>query len=191
MKMKMKIQKRHQVLAVSLLLVLIVLGAAAAIFLKPGGAIDLSSARIPGEALGRSWSGPSGLALNDFQALAGMSEDEKQAIAVLRSQLEPAGVSGIADFTYRQKGNLLSQAAVKIYVFKTPELCQKWVNENYQGPGWDSTYRKVRKPGCVCFETLVGRKQIAATGRILVMASSQGNSDIHLRLLDLYLRRLW
>ena len=182
---------RPLILGMGLLLVLAVCGGAVAIFLPPEDVINLSAVRLPGEAIGREWTGPSGLVVQDFQVLSGDSEDEKKTIAILRAQLAPAGVIGVADFTYRQKGNPLSQVTVKIYVFQSSEQCQKWIQDKYQAPGWESLYRKVKKTGCLCFDSQLDKIRIAATGRVLIMSSSQDHSDIHLKALDLYLKRLW
>lgn len=187
----MKYQKPQLILGLCLLAVLIVLAGAAAMFFGPTGKVNLSAAMIPADAIGSDWSGPSGMVVNDFQASSKSSAEELKIITFLQSQLAPAGVVGAADFAYRQKANPLAQIAIKIYVFQTPELCRKWVQEKYQAPGWEATYKKVAKPGCLCFDALAGKKRIAATGRVLIMADSQAKSEVYLKLLDLYLRRLW
>ncbi len=159
-------------------------------FFGAGGKVDLLAAKIPAEDMGREWCGPSGIVANDFLALSG-SQEERRQISFLRASLEPAGVAGVADFTYWQKASRLSQVSVRIYVFHTPEQCHQWLQDNCQAPGWEALYRKVDKPGCVCFDDLAGTKRIAATGRIVISASSSGGSNSHLRLLDMYLQRLW
>src|SRR3954452_24564053 len=86
----------------------------------------VSKLGIVAEQLGSDWTGPTGLAIDDFNDLSNQHEDGKPVAEELKKQMSSIGVAQTADFTYSKKFNPLHQVTLRVFVFDSEQSCRDW-----------------------------------------------------------------
>lgn len=149
--------------------------------------IKLSAIKIPAENIGKKWSGPAGIVIDNFDS---PPEEAKEIAITIKKQVEPFGVIGTADFTYQKKDDPSHQVTIRIFVFKTSGQCQEWMKTKCQFDGWEKKYRKVENPDYICFDSLEIKKRIVALDNFWITAGTIANSDDYLNILNLYIKKV-
>ncbi len=152
-----------------------------------GGELKVSALAVSAEKIGSDWSGPTGLVIDDINALLA---EAKEMTDVIESQMKPAGVIGLADFTYNKKQGPIQMVTLRVFVFKTEDQCRQWMKTKYQFEGWEKKYKRIEDKNVVGFDSLEMRKRIVAVGPFWITAGSIAENDDHLKILALLLERI-
>lgn len=168
-------------------------GLIAVVLLSTGSSaeeIKLSRVGIPARQIGKDWTGPTGLVIDDIDFPPKVPDEAKEVVAWLWEQLKPIGVTACADFTYAKKADVGHQVTVRVYLFRTPGQCQEWIKKKYQFDGWEKHYKRVEGNGSVVYDSLEMRKRCIAFDRVWITAGTIAKADDHIKFFELYLARL-
>jgi hypothetical protein len=159
---------------------------------KPAGtyAGKVSDLSVPAEKIGDQWTGPTGLVIDDFQKLGDLSDDEKAIAEELKKQVSAIGVIATGDFTYRKKFNPLHQVTLRVFVFDSEQSCRDWWKKKYEYPGWETHYTKVDTVAYSALDSKEAPKRAVSFGNVWVTCGALQMTDDHLKILDLYVRKL-
>jgi hypothetical protein len=150
----------------------------------------VSKLGIVAEQLGSEWTGPTGLAIDDFQDLSGYSDDVKEVAEELKKQVAALGVVQTADFTYRKKFNALHQVTLRVFVFDNPESCRSWWKKKYQFDGWEKQYSAVAGLPYSAVDSKDMTKRAVSFGNVWITCGALDKTDDHLKVLQLYLKKI-
>lgn len=150
----------------------------------------VSKLGIAADQLGSEWTGPRGLAIDDFNDLSNQPEDVKPVAEELKKQVSSIGVVQTADFTYSKKFNPLHQVTLRIFVFDTEESCRKWWKQKYEFDGWEKHYSAVEKSPYLAADSKETTKRAVALGNVWITCGALQKTEDHLKVLDLYIKKI-
>jgi hypothetical protein len=150
----------------------------------------VSGLKVTAERLGSEWTGPTGLVIDDFNDLSGLSRDEKSAAESLKPQVTPIRVTQTADFTYRKKDNPLHQITVRVFVFDSAKSCLDWWKQKYEFAGADKFYSAVAGVPYRAVDSKELPKRAASIGNIWITSGAAGTGDEHVKIMDEYIAHI-
>jgi len=145
---------------------------------------------IAASQLGSEWTGPTGLVIDDFKDLTNLSGEDKEVAEELKKQVAAIGVVQTADFTYRKKLNPLHQVTLRVFVFDSNQSCRNWWKQKYQFDGWEKYYSAVRGLPYSAADSKETSKRAVAFGNVWITCGALGETNDHLKVLDLYLEKI-
>jgi hypothetical protein len=150
----------------------------------------VSALSVASQSLGKDWTGPTGLVIDDFDDLSNVAREARAIAEALKKQVAPLGVVAVADFTYRRQSDPLDQVTLRVFVFDTEESCRDWWRKKYRAEGWEKAYTVVEGVPYDALDSKETTKRIVALGNVWMTCGSLKKSDSHLKLLDLCLEML-
>lgn len=151
----------------------------------------VSALRIPADAIGPAWTGPSGLAVDSLKDFGAQPPDIRPILEDLWKQLSPLGIVAAGDFTYHKKSNAQAELAVRVFLFDSEHSCREWWARKFHGEGWDRRYRIVEDVPYDAVDSLHSNKRSLMFGNVLVTSATLENAgDEHLRAADLYVEKI-
>jgi hypothetical protein len=150
----------------------------------------VSALGISAEQLGSQWSGPTGLAIDDFNHLSNYSDEVKAVAEELRKQVSGIGVVQTADFTYRKKFNPLHQITLRVFVFDSEQSCRGWWKQKYEFDGWEKHYSAVARVSHRAVDSKEMTKRAISFGNVWITCGALDKTDDHLKILDLYINKI-
>lgn len=150
----------------------------------------VSSLRVEAETFGKDWQGPTGLVVDDFQNTEALPPEVRQVAELLKKQVTPLGVIAAADFTYRSKSDPFDQITLRIFVFASEKSCRDWWQKKYQFDGWEKLYSPIKDRPYRAMDSKETDKRIVSFNNVLMTCGSLKKSQVHLKVLDQYLKKV-
>lgn len=151
----------------------------------------VSALRIPAEAIGPAWTGPSGLAVDNLKDFGAQPPDIRPILEDLWKQLSPLGIVAAGDFTYHKPSDARAELAVRVFLFDSEYSCRDWWAKKFHGEGWDRRYRIVENVPYEAVDSIHSNKRSLMFGNVLITSGSlEESGDEHLRAADLYVEKV-
>ena len=152
----------------------------------------VSALRIPADALGPDWTGPTGLAVDKLNEFGRQPADIRPILEDLWKQLSPLGIVAAGDFTYHNRSNARAEVAVRVFLFDSEYSCREWWAKKFHGAGWERQYRIVTDAPYDAVDNIASNKRSLRFGNVLITSGSiqDDSGDGHLRAADLYVEKV-
>ncbi len=146
---------------------------------------------VPGPSfLGKAWTGPRGLLIEDWDSIRRMPEPVAEMATDLKEFFEPLGVRALGDRTFRRGPGLGDQIILRVYVFDTEQQCIDWWKRKYEAAGWQEVYRKAASNGYVARDVRGRSKRDGRSANVWFTVQQLRAHDDYVRLGDELVRRL-
>lgn len=151
----------------------------------------ISALRIPADAIGPDWTGPTGLAVDNLREFRHQPDDIRPILEDLWKQLSPLGIVAAGDFTYHNRSNTQAEVAVRVFLFDSEHSCREWWAKKFHAAGWDRQYRIVEDVPYEAVDSLRSSKRSLMFGNVLITSGSiEPSGDEHLRAATLYVEKI-
>jgi hypothetical protein len=151
----------------------------------------VSALRIPADAIGPAWTGPSGLAVDSLKDFGAQPPDIRPILEDLWKQLSPLGIVAAGDFTYHNRANARAELAVRVFLFDSEYSCREWWAKKFHAAGWERQYRIVSDVPYEAVDNIQSNKRSLMFGNVLITSGSiQDPDNEHLRAADLYVEKV-
>jgi hypothetical protein len=151
----------------------------------------VSALRIPADALGPDWTGPTGLAVDSLKEFGRQPPDIRPILEDLWKQLSPLGIVAAGDFTYHHRSNVRAELAVRVFLFDSEYSCREWWAKKFHSEGWERQYRIVSDVPYEAVDNIRSNKRSLMFGNVLITSGSiQDSQNEHLRAAALYVEKV-
>ncbi len=137
---------------------------------------------------GEGWKKPDSLIVDDWNKLDDLSAVHREVIGELnlKSQLEPHGIVGVADYTFVRTQPPLNTVTVTAFLFADSAKCDEWWKKKCQYKGWEKDFKKVESERYQALDAINtefpnSKKRLIKFDRLWISALHLGDDDKHLK----------
>ena len=150
----------------------------------------VSTLGIAADLLGSEWTGPTGVAIDNFNDLSNQPEEVKPVAEELKKQVSSIGVVQTADFTYRKKFNPLHQVTLRVFVFDSEQACREWWKKKYEFDGWEKHYSLVEGAHKAVDSKETTKLAAVCFGNVWMTSGALDKTEDHVKILEAYLKKI-
>ena len=134
--------------------------------------------------LGPNWDDEYGMKIDNLSDLRGLSSNEQRVAEILREQLLPLGIVGVADYSCIKQEAPLDTATVRVFVFENSTLAFTWWGKKYQYEGWENHYTRPADARHEILDSTQIAKRVVITSNLWVTSHHIQSGTEHLVLLN-------